>query len=164
MMPQQHTWDDLRVEIQKTVTEKGIPASDFRPLDIYEGWEKIEEKIYDAFCHFNHHAGKPIWLWEHFKLDTASLEIKHPFNYLDQLIDPSQEIWFFVNGDKDKFWFYQGKVRAIQTVIDESSYIDELYLASRKYDWLICINHHDCLIATGDLMPDRVRKLVVPDL
>jgi len=97
-------------------------------------------------------------------LDTAFSNVKLPFVYLDQLIDPSQEILFFVNGDKDKFWFYKGKVKAIQTVIAESSYMDELYLASMKYDWLICINHHNCLIATGNLMPDRLRNLIETDL
>jgi len=158
-MSQHQTWNDVRVEIQKIVKDKGIPASDFTPLNIYE-WERIEGKIYDTFCHINHPEEKPIWLWEYFKLDTASCEVKHPFNYLDQLIDSSQDILFFVNGDKDKFWFYKGKVTAIQTVISESSYIDELYLASMKYDWLVCINHHDCLIATGNFMPDRVRALV----
>ena len=33
------------------------------------------------------------------------------------MIDPSEDVWIFVNGDKDKFWFYQGKVKAIRTVI-----------------------------------------------
>jgi hypothetical protein len=52
-------------------------------------------------------------------------------------------------------------VKAIQTIINEACYIDELYLVSKKYDWLICINHHDILIATGQTVPDKLRELEV---
>ena len=50
-------------------------------------------------------------------------------------------------------------VKAIRKVILESCYIDELYLASKKYDWLICINHHDVLIATGKIIAEKLRNL-----
>jgi hypothetical protein len=32
-------------------------------------------------------------------------------------------------------------------------------LASKKYEWLICINHHDNLIATGKVMAEKLRNL-----
>lgn len=91
-------------------------------------------------------------------MDTSHVAVEPPFIILERLIDPSEVVWFFVNGDKDKFWFYQGKVKAIRKVILECSYIDELYLASKKYDWLICINHHDTLITTGNAMAEIVRN------
>ena len=72
--------------------------------------------------------------WE--KLDTSSIVVKPPFELLEQMIDPTEEVWFFVNGYKDKFWFYQGRVKVIRKVILESCYIDELYFASKKYEWL----------------------------
>jgi hypothetical protein len=70
-----------------------------------------------------------------------------------------------MNGAKSKRTFtihsanYQGRVKAIRKVILESRYIDELYLASKKYDWLICINHHDAMIATGKIMAEKLRSL-----
>ena len=51
---------------------------------------------------------------------------------IEQMIELSEEVWFFVNGDKDKCWFYLGRVKAFRTVILASSYIDELYVASKK--------------------------------
>jgi len=59
------------------------------------------------------------------------------------------------------FGFNQGQVKLVQTIIAEACYIDELYLVSKKYDWLLCINHHDVLIATGRTMPDKLRQLEV---
>ena len=48
------------------------------------------------------------------------------------MIELSEEVWFIVNGDKDKCWFYLGRVKAFRTVILASSYIDEFYVASKK--------------------------------
>jgi hypothetical protein len=155
-----HTkWEDLRAEIEKIIRENNIVPPDFKTLDIHDDWDKIEEKIYHTFCQPDHSKIRPIWLWEYFKLDASHLAVKPPFAILEQLIDPSEEVWFFVNGDRDKFWFYQGKVKAIRKVILESCYIDELYLASKKYDWLICINHHDNLVATGEILAEKLRNL-----
>ena len=58
---------------------------------------------------------------------------------------------------KNKFWFYEATVNNIVTVIEESIYIDELYVASKKYHRLLFINHHDTLIATRQDMPDKLR-------
>jgi hypothetical protein len=59
-------------------------------------------------------------------LDTSSLLIEYPFPQLEQLVDPKEDILFFVNGDRDKFWFYQGKIAAIVKVILESTMAERL--------------------------------------
>lgn len=152
--------DLLRAEIVGIIKDYDIPSSDFRPLGIHESWDKIEESIYRTFCQLDHPISRPIWLWEHFKLDTANLVSTYSYTHLDRLIDEKEEVWFFLNGYKDKFWFYEGKIKAIQKVIAESSHIDELYIASKKYEWLISINHHDCLSTTGRLMPEKLRQII----
>src|SRR5579864_7905372 len=154
-MLQRKEWEDLRADIENIIRENDISPADFRALGIHDDWKKIEENIFHTFCQLDHPTIRPIWLWEYFKLDTASLPVEPSFLILEQLIEASQDVWFFVNGDSDKFWFYQGKVQAIRKVIFESSYIDELYIASKEYNWLICINHHDVLIATGKVMAER---------
>lgn len=153
-------WESLRKDIKNIVEEFNISPSHFEPIGIHDDWAKIEEKIYQTFCRIDRSTTKPIWLWEYFKLDTVSLLVDDPFPLLEQLIDSEENIWFFVNGNRGKFWFYQGKLAAILKVIFESTYIDELYLASKKYEWLICINHHNVLIATGEIMPERLRSIL----
>ena len=158
-------WTDLRAEISKTIAEKGLLENDFRPLSPFENYREIEEKIYSTFCRLKHPTQRPLWLWTDFKLDTFSLSSldNKPEFYLDKLVEKTEVVWFVVNetiNEVDKFWFYEGKIRSIQTVIDET-WFDELYIISKKYDWLICINHHDNLIATGNTMPGKLRKLEI---
>ncbi len=154
-----HDWESLRADIESIIKDNKLSTNDFNALSIHDNWKAIEENIYHTFCKLDHPTQRPIWLWEYFKSDTFSIVVDQPYKLLDQLVDSDETVWFFVNGDKDKFWFYEGKIKAIVTVIEESSYIDELYLASKKYQWLICINHHDDLIATGQIIPDKLRQL-----
>lgn len=154
-----HDWESLRADIESIIKDKKIDASEFKSLGIHDNRKKIEENIYQTFCKLDHPTKRPIWLWEYFKLDTFGLVIEQPYKYLAKLVDKDESVWFFVNDDKDKFWFYEGKINSIVTVIEESSYIDELYVASKKYEWLISINHHDDLIATGQIIPDKLRQL-----
>lgn len=152
-------WERLRTDIESIIKENKLSRAEFKALGIHKDWKTIEGKIYQSFCKLDHPTERPIWLWEHFKLDSFASETEKPYLRLEQLVDPDESVWFFVNGDKDKFWFFEGKIKAIVTVIRESSFIDELYIASKKYQWLICINHHDKLIATGEIMPDKLRQL-----
>jgi len=156
-------WTDLRTKINKTIAEKGLIDTDFRPLSIHENWKQIEEKIYRTFCTLTHPTQRPLWLWTNFKLNTFSFSNldNRPELYLDKLVDKNETVWYVVTetiNEGDKFWFYEGKIKSIQTVIDET-WFDELYVVSKKYEWLICINHHDTLIATGNIMPDKLKKL-----
>ena len=155
-------WTNVRKEIEKICRDFDLRDTQFQPVGLND-WQGVEDKIYQTFCKLTHHKSRPVWLWEHFKLDTYSISTEQmPYQYLDKLVDDNEIVWFFVNEtvkEADKFWFYQGQVKPIQTVIAEACYIDELYLVSKKYDWLLCINHHDILIATGQIMPAKLREL-----
>lgn len=161
------SWDPLRAEIEKIISEKNISVVDFRALSIYDDWHSIEEKIYFAFCKHKSLANKkdwqerPVWLWEYFKLKTYALpsDYSTSYRYLSKLIDKDEVVWFFVNGERDKFWFYEGKIESITTIIEECCCLDELYVASKKYKWMISINHRDTVIATGEIMPDRLQNI-----
>jgi hypothetical protein len=157
-------WTPLRKEIEQIRKDLGLTDAQFRPLGLHD-WQAIEGKIFQTFCKPPQPKSKPIWLWEYFKLDTASIAIERPNNFLDKLIDDHETVWFFVNetvNEAGKFWLYQGQVKAIQAIIEEASLLDEMYLGSKKYDWLLCINHHDILVATGGDMPDKLRQLGFP--
>jgi hypothetical protein len=155
----QHNWEGLRGQIEHIIRDKNLQPTDLRPLGIHEDWQSIEENIYSSFCRLDHAAGRPVWLWEHFKQDDFSIRVTHPYLLLDKLVDEHESVWFFINDYRGKFWFYEGHVKAIIQVIAEVCGLDEVYLVFKKYQWLICINHHDYLIATGQTMPDKLRHL-----
>ena len=155
-------WTPLRQEIEAIRKGLKVTEENFAPVGL-DDWATIEEKLYQSFCVINHYKSRPLWLWTAFKQDTCSVMFnENPFINLDKLIDESESIWFFVNetvNEKDKFWFYSGHIKAIQKIIAECSEIDEMYFASKKYEWLICINHHNCMFATGIKMPDKLKML-----
>ncbi len=155
-------WTELRKNIEEIRRQNNLSENEFKPVDILS-WEQIQEKIFATFCRIQNHKDKFNWLWEDFKQRSYSVQFYRnwPFESLLQLVDNSEKVWLFVNesvNEGTKFWFYEGQIKPIVSVLRESL-VDEVYIASMKYDWLLCINHHDVLIATGLDMPDRLRQL-----
>lgn len=151
-------WSELRTEVEQARHRLGLPDSEFRPLNVTE-WPGIEERMRQTFCRPNSEVVKPLWLWERFKREWYSFwSDACPVLFLNKLVDHQETVWLVLNEDF-KFWFYEGRIQAISEVLAESCYIDEIYVMSKKYDWLLCINHHDVLYATGNLMPARLRRL-----
>ena len=150
-------WPGLRAEIAGIIKEEKIAETQFRALGVHENWDVIEEKILATFCDS---IQRPVWLWEHLKLASSSFRVAHPEDYLTGLILPDEDIYFFINDTNDKFWFYEGRIDVVVSVIGERTLIDEMYFSSKKYEWLICINHNDFLISTGPLMVARLNKLI----
>ncbi|MGV3611327.1 MAG: DUF6756 family protein [Fluviicola sp.] len=154
-------WTSIRANIEEVIKEQNIAQQDFKALSVYDNWEEIQDKIIETFCDFPlSYKYTPAWLWEHFKLETAGLSnrVEYSEQYLDELLDPDERVWFFVNDRIAKFWFYEGNYRAVKTIIAES-YWNEFYIASKKYDWLICMTHHEILLATGKEMAEKLQVI-----
>lgn len=155
-----HNWKSIRENIEQVIKEQQLAPEDFKPVNINE-WEAIENKIIATFCDFPlSYKYRPTWLWEYFKFDGTTLSnlVEYAPQYLPELLGQEECVWFFVNDHKSKFWYYEGKVRSIQTIIDESHW-DEFYIVSKKYDWLICMNHHEILTAIGAEIPEKLREI-----
>jgi len=156
-------WTDLRAAIDKILERKKFCAEEFRALSTHDNWKEIENKIYNSFYNPTYLNQKPSFLWKDFKHDTFSVpDLKYrPEYYLDKLINEDEKVWYLVNetiNETTKYWIYEGKIKNIQMIIDEIGF-DELCIVSKKYDWLICINHHDILIATGFKMIEKLKNL-----
>ncbi len=155
-------WSALRAEIEQVRIELQLPDSEFSPVGLND-WQQIEENIHKTFCHITHHKAKPAWLWEYFKLPTYSVATNgNTFQVLEKLTTPDETIWLFVNEtvrEQTKFWFYEGRAKVVLDVLQRASY-NEFYLASKKYEWLLCVNHHDVLFATGKDKLEKLRDLL----
>jgi hypothetical protein len=152
-------WTDLRQEIERARQALHLPAQAFASLPYTTNWSLLEETIYHTFCTLPHHTARPRWLWEAFRPGAYGLYREE--DYLDTLlalIEEEEVVWLMVNDDRDKFWFYQGKRAAIQAVLNECYYLDEIYLLSKKYKWLLCLNHHNVIYGVGQPMSEKLKQ------
>ncbi|QJX46106.1 hypothetical protein HMJ29_03790 [Hymenobacter taeanensis] len=153
-------WSDLRVEIEQARQRLRLPKQEFAPLPFTTEWASLEERIYHAFCRLNHPTVRPCWLWERLRPGAVGLVCEYdPLTQLTSLVDPEEIVWLVLNETvsfRDKFWFYWGTPHAIHSVLAECYYLDEVYLISKKYTWLLCLNHHDALYGIGSPIQERL--------
>ncbi|MDO7846832.1 hypothetical protein Q5H92_10725 [Hymenobacter sp. M29] len=153
-------WSDLRTEIDQIRQRLELSEQDFTPLPFTTNWAKLEDNLYHAFCRLDHPTARPLWLWERFRPGAVVLVCDdEPRNHLTSFVNPEEVVWLVLNETVnmgDKFWFYQGTPRAIGRVLDECCYLDEIYLVSKKYAWLLCMNHHRVLFGIGSPMQERL--------
>src|SRR5215203_3434832 len=136
-------WTPLRTEISKICQQLHLPEERFKQLPL-DDWQSIQNKVFEKFCY----PDRVGWIWERLKGDIYAVQFhyNYPFDQLLNLVDHSEKVWLFLDdtvSGKDKYWFYEGFINDIVTVLGETTQTDEVYIASKKYEWLICINHHD---------------------
>ncbi|GHN00431.1 hypothetical protein WSM22_19200 [Cytophagales bacterium WSM2-2] len=155
-------WTQLRQEIEKTRTEFHLQDR-LKSVGLDE-WKDIEERLYNTFSVAKSHRTRPTWIWENLKVDNLGIATDgQPYQLLDKLIDPGVDLFLFLNetvNEKDKFWIYEGRVEAVKKVIEETIGIDEVIIIDKKYNWILCVNHHDVVIVGGQLMVDRLKNLI----
>lgn len=155
-----NTWSTLRGDVAKACEELNIEMG---PLGLSE-WEDIETKILETFCHQKDYKSKPVWLWNALKVDAYSVFKEQPIETLIHLVEPKQNIYLVLDetiNETTKHWYYEGDIHSICKLlnIENKVFVNEICLVSKKYDWLLCINHHSCLIAAGKSMIDKVKTL-----
>jgi hypothetical protein len=154
-------WSTLRQEIEKTRTEFHLTDS-LKAVGINE-WKDIEDKLFDIFTIVTSHRSRPTWIWERLKVENFGMATDaQPHQFLSRLVDANTELFLFLNetvNGGDKFWIYQGTIESIQKLIEETVGIDEVIIVDKKYNWILCVNHHDNIIVAGQPMVDRLKKL-----
>lgn len=156
-------WTSLRQEIEQIRNKLKIPDDLFQAVSLND-WKAIEDNICNTFCKFNS-KNRTGWLWNCLKQESFSLSFEvFPAKVIDELLQDEAKVWFFINetvNEKTKFWWYEGNVKPILAIINESALVDEFYFASKKYDWLLCYNHHDILIASGIEMASKLEEFLI---
>lgn len=152
-------WTPFRTEITQICKQLNTPEERFKPVSLID-WENIQKKVFEKFCYPNHSG----WIWERLKGDTYSVRFHYnsPFDQLINLVEQSEEVWLFLNetvSGCNKYWFYQGYIKDIVSVLDETTQTSEVYVASKKCEWLLCVNHHNYIIAAGHHMIERLAKV-----
>ena len=91
--------------------------------------------------------------------------LQSPMNYetldLESLVDSSEKVWFLLDetvNQQTKFWIYEGTIKAFNKIFWESVWMDEILIVSKKYEWILIINHHEIIIGTGKIK-NQIEKL-----
>jgi len=114
-------------------------------------WRPIIQKIEDTFIEKKHYKDNLHWGWLRLKEPVHVLSlVKHSESYLMHLVK-DERVWFITEDYKDKLWLYEGKPEfIIKNIIPELMQLKEYYIVSKKYEWMICVNHHDTVYGTGE--------------
>lgn len=149
----------LKHELLQTAATLGLSTDDFRAIGITE-WEPIMKRIEDKFVSTRYNASR--WWWDgNFKGSVHAIVLPdHPFEVVDKLIPPQEQVWFIAEeqSGQDKLWLFEGNIKAIQQVLIESCYFEH-YIVSKKYEWLLCENHHGVLYGVGDIVIEKLKQM-----
>jgi hypothetical protein len=154
-------WTSFRQEIEKTRTQFHL-QDNLKPVGLNE-WTEIEDRLYDNFAIITSHRSRPTWIWERLKVQSFGMATHgQPYQFLNRLVDTNTQLFLFLNetvNGRDKLWIYHGTIEAIQKLLEETVGIDEVIIIDEKYDWILCITHHDSIVVGGQLMIDKLKRL-----
>lgn len=145
---------DFKSEILVRARNLGFNSEEFDSVNIY-AWPEIMKKIETKFVIRRNTNTKFNWWWEDLKGEKTSVIFPEDngWSYLDQLVGKHEKVWFVGCNSKydvTKFYLFQGYVKPIQQVLGEM-YPFEYYLINKKYEWMLCENHHGVMIALGSI-------------
>ena len=157
---------DIRTTLEAAARDLGLPSGDF-DLVAPHRYRPILVDIVDRFTRLGARRGlSALWLWEHFREPTFSIQDHQAYKLLPQLVPEDEKVWFVVEhkgGAKrdGNFWLFEGRLGAIVAVLAET-HAFEYYVVSRKLEWLLCENHHDMLIGVGEVIVKKMEAVLEP--
>ena len=151
--------ETVREEIRRAIAALEIPDDAVRELCDDDARRVLDDAL-RAFVL----GDNPQWWWESFNRPGvwASFAEGNGYQRISELVpDPDEEIRFVVEEDALAFYpVYQTSPRIAQAVIAEC-YAFEYYLIAKDLGWLLCENHHNCLIAIGEKVEAKLRQYSV---
>lgn len=155
---------DIRTTLQEAARALGLPPKDFELVSPYR-YRPILVEIVDRFTRLGARRGLPaLWWWEHFREPTFGIQHRQAYELLPRLVREDEKVWFVAEnwGGRKKdgnFWLFEGRLGAIVAILAEA-HAFEYYVVSRKLDWLLCENHHDVLIGTGEAIVKKMEAVL----
>jgi hypothetical protein len=122
-----------------------LTSDEFKEVSSLE-FEAICKKIWTEYSRFSDN----IWIWETFNQAYTSIEVKQNSIYLEELIASEEKVWFLPNDGK-KVWVYATTAATLNKLLEEEVFIHEFIIVSKKYEWLLVLNHHNTLFALGTM-------------
>ncbi|GIO39488.1 hypothetical protein J41TS12_43490 [Paenibacillus antibioticophila] len=123
-------------------------------------WKDILRNVEERFLVKAHYTHGLHWGWNRLKEPKFTVRfVDRPFKYIKDLIE-DENIWFIVEDLYDKMWLYEGTRDTIFRVIPELCHLNEYFLISKKFQWLLCEDHHEIIHLHGKEIIDRMKTFV----
>lgn len=124
-------------------------------------FQSILERIVARRTSLSMGASNRLWWWDALRPPVAHRVPPDPISFIQGLLPPDEPIWFVAEDDGGKrtgaFWLYEGTPSAACAVLRECPAF-EYYIVEKKMGWLICQNHHGCVIASGEPIATVLRE------
>ena len=100
-----------------------------------------------------------LFWWEFLKLPSQSWTPESDsYHYLNQIVpDSGEPIWLIPTDDDENPVFETSTSTATQIIGECAAF--EYAICNLELNWLIIENHHDCLIAVGDTVIEKMNQL-----
>ena len=121
-----------------------LPGVDFRFVRLHE-YQELLEKIAERFLARGVRDLSKTWLWEYFHTPISGSYPEDSLAELEKRLSPDERYWFLASEEDGKYWVADGTGAGILAVLRETHHF-EYYIVERKLSWLLCENHHQCLI------------------
>jgi len=145
----------IRFEIEEAINKFQINRNKLHEVR-KDQWEEILESIESRFLVKNHYSHGLHWGWNKLKEPKLSMRfVDQPYQYIREIIE-DDVFWFIVEDLNDKLWVYEGEKDIIFELIPELCHLNEYYLVSKKYQWLICEDHHEIVHLHGQEVIQRM--------
>ena len=153
----------IRGEIEDIIKECGIDRARFHELGKNE-WQGVLKIVGEKFADRTRTYRNDLH-WAN--IDGYSPKLGHTcvvprdetwIERLPRILPPGESFYvLFEDGCTDtnalyyKYWVYEGFAEEISRVVLEGWGFHEMYIVSKKTDWIFSENHHGVITAAGDI-------------
>jgi hypothetical protein len=148
---------DIRDHIDAMIRELGLTKDDLKEVP-KNRWQSIQHTFEETFVRKPSHHTRIYLYWDFLKSGYSISFDYDAHLHLHHFVHPQERVWFLAEEkcQRPKFWIYEGKAGAVQKVLAKGGTWYEYYLVSKKYEWLLCENHHGYLIGSGEKMIEKM--------
>ncbi|MGR6542602.1 DUF6756 family protein [Paenibacillus tundrae] len=148
----------VRLEIEELIKKCSINRQELFEVR-KDQWKSILDHIEKHFLKKTHYTQDLHWGWNRLREPHYALRFnEQPYRSIKEII-ADEWIWFIAEDYNDKMWIYEGDKNIIfDKIIPELYHLDEYFLVSKKYEWLVCEDHHEIVHFSGEGIIHQAKK------
>ncbi|MFD1428307.1 DUF6756 family protein [Kroppenstedtia sanguinis] len=141
---------NYRGQVIKAAEKYRIRYEEILPENMNQIRQRVLEKFVDP------EGRKKVFFWEDLLPPRVSVLNEEAWSWVEEFVDHSKVILFF-NDEREDYGFYLFSGSDLVEVLSETNE-DEFYLTDPELSYLLCFNHHDHLLSSGEAVSEWLSK------